>query len=121
MQNAPTAAAYAREIEADRLATVRGVALTPDDRLRRDVIERVMCDLEVDLDAIAGEHDADPQALEGRGVGRNRSICRGRPCGLGWPPIAVTEAGRPFVRSIAALFDAYLSRDAEKPRHSRAV
>ena len=64
VQNAPTAAAYAREIEAGRLATVRGVALTPEDRLRRDVIERVMCDLEVDLGAIAAEHGADPAPLE---------------------------------------------------------
>ena len=60
VQNAPTAAANAKEIEGDRLATVRGVALTGDDRLRRDVIERVMCDLEVDVDTIASEHGADP-------------------------------------------------------------
>jgi hypothetical protein len=33
----------------------------------------------------------------------------------------VSEKGRPFVRSVAALFDAYLARDDDKPRHSRAV
>ena len=60
VQNAPTAVAYAKEIETDQLATVRGIALTPDDRLRRDIIERVMCDLEVDLDGLAGKHGADP-------------------------------------------------------------
>src|SRR5208282_2534240 len=59
VQNAPTAAAYAKEIEGDRLATVRGVGLTGDDRLRRDVIERVMCDLEVDVEEIASEHGTD--------------------------------------------------------------
>jgi len=121
VQNAPTAAAYAREIEADRLATVRGVALTPDDRLRRDVIERVMCGLEVDLDAIAREHHADPQLLK---AAASAGIAQFVEDGLAkWDgrQIAVTEAGRPFVRSIAALFDAYLSQDAEKPRHSRAV
>ena len=30
--------------------------MTADDRLRRDLIERVMCDLEVDVEAIAAEH-----------------------------------------------------------------
>ena len=60
VQNAPTAAAYAKEIEAGPLATVRGVAVTADDRLRRDLIERVMCDLEVDVAAVAAEHGADP-------------------------------------------------------------
>jgi oxygen-independent coproporphyrinogen-3 oxidase len=121
VQNAPTAAAYAREIGADRLATVRGVALTPDDRLRRDVIESVMCGLQVDLDATAGEHDADPQGLK---AAASAGIAQFVDDGLAdWDGrrIRVTEAGRPFVRSIAALFDAYLSRDAEKPRHSRAV
>ena len=121
MQNAPTAAAYAREIDADRLATVRGVALTPDDRLRREVIERVMCGLEVDLDATADEHDADPQALK---AAASAGIAQFVEDGLAdWDGrrIRVTEGGRPFVRSIAAMFDAYLSRDADKPRHSRAV
>ena len=35
--------------------------------------------------------------------------------------IAVSERGRPFVRSVAALFDAYLAQATDKPRHSRAV
>ena len=36
VQNAPTALAYGKAIEAGGLAIVRGVALTADDRLRRD-------------------------------------------------------------------------------------
>ena len=83
VQNAPTAAAYAREIEADRLATVRGVALSADDRLRRDVIERVMCDLEVDLDAVAAEHRADPAPLKAAASDGNRAVRGGRPRVLG--------------------------------------
>ena len=35
--------------------------------------------------------------------------------------VAVSERGRPFVRSVAALFDVYLSGQSDKPRHSRAV
>ena len=53
VQNAPTAAAYGKAIESGGLATVRGVALRADDRLRREMIERLMCDLEVDLVAVA--------------------------------------------------------------------
>ena len=63
VQNVSAAAAYGREIEEGRLAAVRGVALTADDRLRRDLIERLMCDLVVDIEAIAGAHDADPAPL----------------------------------------------------------
>jgi len=121
VQNAPTAAAYAREIETEQLATMRGVALTADDRLRRNVIERVMCDLEVDLDAVAGEYGADPGQLKDAA---SRGMARFVDDGLAsWDGrrIVVTEQGRPLVRSIAALFDAYLSQPSDKPRHSRAV
>ncbi len=121
VQNAPTAAAYQREIEAGRLSTVRGVALTPDDRLRRDVIERVMCDLNVDIEAVAAEHGADPAPLaEAASDGLAKFIEDGL---ASWDGrrIAVSERGRPFVRSVAALFDAYLAQGSDKPRHSRAV
>ncbi len=120
-QNAPTAVAYAKEIEAGRLATVRGVALTSDDLLRRDVIERVMCDLEVDVEAIAAEHAADPAPLaQAASEGLQKFVEDGL---ASWDGrrIAVSERGRPFVRSVAALFDAYLAQASEKPRHSRAV
>jgi len=120
VQNAPTAAAYAKEIEAGRLATVRGVALTADDRLRRDVIERVMCDLEVDVEAVAAEHVADPAPLAQAAQGLQKFIEDGL---ASWDGrrIVVSERGRPFVRSVAALFDAHLAEAGDKPRHSRAV
>ena len=120
VQNAPTAAAYTREIEANGLATVRGAALSPGDRLRRDVIERVMCDLEVDLDTIAGRHAEDSGPLKAAAEGISKFVEDGL---AEWDGrrIAVTQAGRPFVRSIASLFDVYLGRDGTTPRHTRAV
>src|SRR5271166_3233435 len=121
VQNAPTAAAYSKEIEADRLATVRGIALSADDRLRRDVIERVMCDLEVDIDSVAAKHCADPAPAKAAAAD---GILRFEEDGLAsWDGrrIVVGERGRPFVRSIAALFDRYLAGESDKPRHARAV
>ena len=121
VQNAPTAAAYAREIGDDRLATVRGIALRADDRLRRDVIERIMCELEVDIDAVAAERGADPAPLK---AAASEGILRFEEDGLAsWDGrrIAVSERGRPFVRSIAALFDIYLPRHSGTLRHARAV
>lgn len=121
VQNAQTAATYAKEIEADRLATVRGVALSPDDRLRRDVIERLMCCLAVDLDAVAAEHGADPAPLK---AAASTGIVLFEGDGLAsWDGrrLVVNDRGRPFLRSIAALFDAYLAVGGDGPRHARAV
>jgi oxygen-independent coproporphyrinogen III oxidase len=121
VQNAPGAAAYGREIDEGRLATIRGVATTADDRLRRDLIEQLMCDLSVDVEAIAAAHDADPTALKAEArEGMARFVEDGLATFDG-ARIAVSERGRPFVRSIAALFDVYLKRQSDAPRHARAV
>jgi len=120
VQNAPTALAYGKAIEAGGLAIVRGVALTADDRLRRDLIERLMCDLEVDVVALAAAHGADPAPLTTALAGLAPFAADGL---ADWDGarLRVSEKGRPFVRSVAALFDAYLSQADDKPRHSRAV
>jgi oxygen-independent coproporphyrinogen-3 oxidase len=120
VQNAATTPAFSKMIEGGDLAIVRGVALSDDDRLRRDVIERLMCDLEVDVAAIARAHAADPAPL----VACLEGLARFEADGLAqWDGrrLAVSERGRPFVRSVAALFDAYLVQDPGKPRHSQAV
>ena len=121
VQNAPAAASYNKEIEAGRLATVRGVALSADDRLRRAVIERVMCDLQVDLELAADEHAADPAPLKAAAAAALPGFVADGLADFDGRRLGVTDKGRPFVRSVAAIFDAYLNRADPKPRHSRVV
>jgi oxygen-independent coproporphyrinogen III oxidase len=113
VQNAPDVGGYARAIAAGTLATVRGVVMSEDDRVRGAIIERLMCDLAVDLDRIAPNlsFDAeiaalDPLVQEGLVCVEERNI-------------ATTEMGRPFVRLVAAAFDTYLA--TKSARHSLAV
>ena len=118
VQNSASLADYRRMIDAGVLPTARGVPLTADDRLRAHVIERLMCMLGVDLGAICREHGipGDPFAEERARLlplAEDGLVC------LNGDHICVTEAGRPFVRIVAAAFDAYLRRGEE--RHSRAV
>lgn len=120
VQNAPGVPAYAAAIGAGSPATVRGVALTSDDRLRRTVIERLMCDLQADLVTIALEHSANPAALLDAADGLDQFVHDGLVLWNG-RCVTVTEAGRPFVRNVAAVFDAYLARSDEVRRHARAV
>ncbi len=98
VQNAPTALAYGKAIEAGGLAIVRGVALTADDRLRRDLIERLMCDLEVDVVALAAAHGADPAPLVA-GARRARAVRGRRPRRLG-RRAAEGEREGPAVRAL---------------------
>ena len=49
VQNATDVADYTRRINSNQLATVRGIALTDDDRMRGNVIEDLMCYLRTNL------------------------------------------------------------------------
>lgn len=118
IQNAPTTVAYREAIMNGRLATVRGVALTNEDRLRRSIIERLMCDFRVDLTEIASEFAWDPadfypeiQAIDE--LAQDGIVARD---GL---TVAVPEESRALVRNVCAVFDRYLESGAL--RHSRAL
>jgi len=118
VQNAPRMGDYRDAVLAGRLAAVRGIRVTDEDRVRRAVIERLMCDLAVDLDEVAADHGADP-AMFSYDLDR-----LGELSGLGLVRreqnrIIIDEAGRPFVRSVCAVFDRYLSRG--EARYSRAL
>jgi oxygen-independent coproporphyrinogen III oxidase len=117
-QNTPSTVAYREAIAAGRFATARGCALTEEDRTRRDIIERLMCDLEVDLAEIAAGREKKLEdfsaELNNLDFFARRDLVRVR-----GGTITVLEHARPFVRNICAIFDAYLSR--EETRFSRAL
>jgi oxygen-independent coproporphyrinogen-3 oxidase len=118
VQNSASVPAWRDAIRAARLPIARGIALSPDDRLRRDVIERIMCRLAVDLRDAAARHDADPAPL----LAAAATLADLAHDGLvDWDgsALAVTPSGRPFVRTIAAVFDAYLTPGSA--RHSASV
>jgi len=116
VQNAPDVAGYTRAVEAGRFATVKGLALSEDDRLRASIIERLMCDLEIDLAALAGKGGAARFAAELEALG---PLSAEGLLTVDGACVTVTEAGRPYVRIAAAAFDAYLA--ASQKRHSVAV
>jgi oxygen-independent coproporphyrinogen-3 oxidase len=118
LQNAASVPVWRDAIRAGRLAIARGIALSADDRLRRDVIEQIMCRFAVDLRDVAACHGADPISLF---AGRSalEELARDRLVEWDGSRLAVTPAGRPFVRTVAAVFDAYLAPGAV--RHSAAV
>ncbi len=63
VQNEVHTRAYEESIASGRLATVKGYALTKDDRLLAEIIERIMCDFGVDLGEICSRHDTAPEKI----------------------------------------------------------
>jgi len=118
VQNQSTELAWRRAIEAGALTVVRGVAITADDRFRGDIIERLMCDLAVDLDAVCAQHGRGRGELA-ESISRLADAVTDGVVVVDGGRIAVTELGRPFVRTVCAVFDAYV--DPAALRHSVAV
>ena len=94
------------------------MALSADDRLRRDIIERLMCALEVDPEEVGGGHGLTREVFTSERE-RLKGMAEDGLVELEGTRIRVTEAGRPFVRVVAAAFDVYLQHGGQ--RHSRAV
>lgn len=120
IQNIAETGAWSRAIEAGRLPTGKVLALSEDDRVRRALIERLMCDLCVDVAEVAVRHGFAPEAFDAElaradaFVAEGLANCAGRVLG-------VTERGRPALRVVASVFDAYLKPEANARRHAAAV
>lgn len=118
VQNISPMKAYRENVTSGKLPVERGVELNADDRLRADVIERVMCDLSVDLGKICEEHRVSVDTFASE-MEKMEPLAEDGIVVLNGNRIDVTESGRPFVRLVAAAFDTYL--ESGKGRHSRAV
>jgi oxygen-independent coproporphyrinogen III oxidase len=119
VQNAPDVSGYSRAVASGQFATARGIEMSQDDRVRGHVIERLMCDLAVDL---APGAQTSGLGADGCFIEEIESLKPLADEGLlvidgHW--LRLTEKGRPFVRLVAAAFDAHLPRG--QARHSTAV
>lgn len=101
LQNAAAVTDYMRRIRDYGLATARGVELTPEDRARACIIERLMCDLAFSATDIRRRFGAvaDPVLVEAKALieADEEGLLETTADGF-----VVTERGRPFIRSICA-------------------
>jgi oxygen-independent coproporphyrinogen-3 oxidase len=118
IQNLSPLKPYRETVAAGKLPVARGVAYSDDDRLRGEIIERLMCDLRVDVDAINRRHGTASDTFDPE-MENLAKLADDGIIDLDGSRIAVTEDGRPYVRVVAAVFDRYLQ--SGKGRHSRAV
>jgi oxygen-independent coproporphyrinogen-3 oxidase len=96
VQNQTSELLWRAAIADGRLATARGVALSDDDRFRGEVIERLMCDLRVDLAEVAAGHGRSARELDNALAGLAPLEADGIVQRQG-EVVAITEVGRPFV------------------------
>lgn len=123
-QNLSDVGGWRRAIEAGELPIARGFALSSDDRLRGHIIERLMTDYKCDLESACADFGMTEDGLRDA-FAQLRPLVADGLANLSGSTLTMTDAGRPFVRLVAACFDAYLKAPQDNatpvPRHSMAV
>lgn len=109
---------YSNLVGAGVLPVARGVRLTGEDRLRRDAIEKILCDLALDAEAICAAHNVEPDALDSA-FGALRDLERDGLVEIDGRRLTVNPSNRRFLRNVAVCFDAYW--EPREDRHSAAV
>ncbi|MGQ0589978.1 MAG: oxygen-independent coproporphyrinogen III oxidase [Sphingosinicella sp.] len=117
VQNVVLISEYEKRVREGRLPVSRGYAVDADDRLRAAVIERLMCEQQVDLASVCAAFGTDPNALldsaELQPLLDDALIER-----IGFT-IRVRPEARPLMRAVAAAFDRHLQ--VGDGRHAKAV
>jgi oxygen-independent coproporphyrinogen-3 oxidase len=119
-QNEKELPKWQEAVDAGRVPLHRAYFVTDEDRIRRDTIMRVMCDLSLDYAAMSqklginfAQHFA--KELETLAPFEADGLVKRTPTGL-----EVTDTGRLFIRNIAMCFDNTLAPSGER-KHSRTI
>ncbi|MBL8862333.1 MAG: oxygen-independent coproporphyrinogen III oxidase [Planctomycetes bacterium] len=107
VQNAHTEPEYLRLVAERGFATFRGHELTAEDRLRRDVIVGLMCNLVLDTHAVGAHHGVDFDVHFARELAELRSLEADGLVEIAPGSLRVTPMGQLFLRNVALPFDAY--------------
>ncbi len=121
-QNTKSLPHYYQALDQGELPTHVGYRMTEDDHIRKHVIMRLMCDLELDTQAFAQKFGIEFDEYFSRSLEALQPFIQDGLVEIGGGRISVVGAGRLVLRNIAMCFDAYLEKMAtDKPIFSRTV
>jgi oxygen-independent coproporphyrinogen-3 oxidase len=117
VQNAPEETQWQAQVRAGHLPVRKGVVLTAEDRFCGAIIERLMCDLTVDLKGICEAHGRSLSDLDSS-LSRLAPLQEDGLVQYSGARVTVTDAGRPFLRSACQAFD---TRSNSPGAHARIL
>lgn len=119
-QNSNDLADYQSLLASDQLATKRGLVCNQDDRIRRAVIQQLVCHFTLRFADIETEFDIDFRAYFGELWPQLTTMANDGLIALEATGIAILPAGRLLARSVCMVFDAYLT-EQNRQRFSRVI
>ncbi len=120
-QNHKTLDAYRGALNAGRLPVERGLTLTPEDRRRRTLIMRLMCDRRLDFAALLHDTGIDIPADYARELASLSDLIADGIVELDQTGLRVTALGAPLLLVVAMRFDAHFAPAAKERRHAMSV
>jgi oxygen-independent coproporphyrinogen-3 oxidase len=108
-------------LDEGRLPVFRGMRLSEDDQLRADVIQRLMCQGEIPIDALERRYLIDFHDYFADAIVQLQPLVADGLVKVEPGRILATSRGRLLLRNIAMCFDHYLTRPTASPRFSRAI
>lgn len=120
-QNVKTIEEYYDLLNQNRLPIARGLGLSNDDLVRRAVIMSIMCQGEVQFEAIELSHMINFKQYFSEELERLQTLKNAGMVTFNEAGLEVTEMGWYFVRAIAMAFDHYIQADQTRARFSKII
>lgn len=120
-QNQKELKRYYQQVDETGNALWRGIALTRDDCIRRDVIKALICNFRLDYAAVERAWDVDFQDYFAEDLKLLAPLAKDGLVDVDEKGIQVTPKGRLLIRNICMCFDAYLRQKARMQQFSRVI
>ena len=119
-QNTSDISAYQESLDSGQLATARGLQCNNDDRIRRAVIQQLICSFSLDFASIERRFNIDFRGYFNDCWPALQQMARDQLISLKAEGIDILPAGRLLARSVCMLFDHYLNEQSRQ-RFSRVI
>ncbi len=110
-QNSSSLDDYRQRIQAGQLPVVRGLVMTADDRLRKQVINQLICHFRLDITALEKEWHIDFANYFQTELDELETMAEDGLLSLNEHQIVVEPKGRLLIRNICMVFDTYLKNN----------
>ena len=119
-QNASDIRSWSRSLQMGELPIARGLRLSADDQVRRQVVQELMCSGRVDIAAVEAEHSLDFWRYFADAVAPLQAMADDGLLVMDPSKLQITERGRLLMRNVAMVFDSYTSTTPQH-RFSRVI
>lgn len=120
-QNHKSEEPYYAALDEGVLPTLRGVAMSKDDRLRRSIIQALMCHFRVDFAVVEATHGIDFRGYFAEELADLEEMAEAELVAVEEGAVTVLPKGRLLVRAIAMVFDRYLRTQQHERRYSKVI